>query len=279
LIWAITGFNIVEGGVPLIGLQWSTFATFAFFFYVMMVNFQVGGLESPNQLINELIYDIGFLKKAFRHPLTARQHYLGQYAVHPFRAIVISVLACVSALFLFESVWVPLYDFLQFGSLMWPVYYAVTSFPPVIFRNVFMFVAPLFMVKLAFEVSAKAPLRWRVDFGFAWLLVLAASFWLAWVAIPHEVFPISSLNTLNIIGPESASFNPLACYVFPAQHFFPQNTYTFYPCSLKGMTYNPPQILGFFDSDPWVHLINVLTKVATFAAVCYPAMGIVKRAK
>jgi hypothetical protein len=287
--WGITGFNIVEGAVPLIGLQWSTFATFSFFFYLIMVNFHEGGLENMEELKQNLVYDIKFLKVIFRHPRTARSLYQNQYlyrnksVLDPLRAALVATLLCISALFLFESIWVPLYDYFQFNSIAWPVYFAVTSFPPVILRNVGLFVIPLVLVPLVFSVTLDSPtkerfsVRWRSDFAALWLVILAASFWLAWITFPHQIVDSTSLKAVQVIGPEAMTFSLSNCYIFPAQHFFPQNTYTFYPCSLYGQNYTPPQILGFFDSDPWVHLVNVLTKFATFAAVCYPFMGRVRR--
>lgn len=273
--WFFSGFNIVEGAVPLIGIQWSTFATFSFFFYLMMVNSQTGGIQTLGHLKSEIRYDLSFFKVFFRHPISSRKHYLNDSAENPFKAVILATLVCMSALFAFESVWVPLYDYFQFGSVMWPVYFAITSFPPVIIRNIGLFLAPLI---LAIELASinigmgrvwSSKVRWRLDFGFIWLFVLAASFWLAWIAIPHQV---ATIQTNMIIGPTASTFSLSNCYIFPSQHFFPQNTYTFYPCSLQGANYTPPQILGFFNSDPWVHTINVLTKVATFMAVCYPMM-------
>jgi len=273
LAWAMTGFNIVEGAVPLIGLQWSTFATFSFFFYLMVLNFQRGGDMSFKILAKNIEFDLRFIGSMLKRE-KSRGVYPRGFAINPFKALIMASLVCISALFAFESIWVPLYDYFQFGSVMWPVYFAITSFPPVILRNIGLFLAPLFLaillapLRIEMGKVLESSVKWRLDLGFVWLLVLAASFWLAWIAIPHQAVPVN-----GIIGPTASTFSLSNCYIFPSQHFFPQNTYTFYPCALQGSSYTPPQILGFFNPDPFVHLINVLTKVATFAAVCYPMMA------
>lgn len=270
-IWSITGFNIVEGAVPFIGIQWSTFATFSFFFYLLMVNFQVGGLRSFKQLGGGMAMDLHFMTTL------KRREYPKEFVVNPWRAVIMSVLACVSALFLFEVIWVFLYDGLQFGSVMWPVYFAVTPFPGVLVRNVGLFVMPLVLFWMLLDLGLnEVRLKFRLDYFALSFGFLAVAFWAGWVAFPHQNLNVYLLTNAQIIGPQAGTFSLANCYVFPAQNFFPQNTYTFYPCALYGVHYTPPQILGFFDSDPWVHAVNVLTKFVTFGALCYPAMAIAR---
>jgi len=81
------------------------------------------------------------------------------------------------------------------------------------------------------------------------------------------------LGTSDVMGPPGSSFSPDACYTWPSQGFFPQNTYTFYPCSIAGTGYQPKQIPGFFDPNGWTHAVDVLTKFATFAGICYPLLA------
>ncbi len=284
--WGLAGFNVVEGGVPLIGIQWSTFATFSFFFYLLMVNFQVGGLDSFAYLKAEFKYDLAFLRAGLSHPRKAREAYnelREPPVVDALRAAMISLLVCMSALFLFEAIWVPLYDYFQFGSVMWPVYFAVTSFPPVMLRNVGLFVLPLLIACRILGLTLDSPTRqrfqvkWRLDFGAVMVLFVAASLWLVWIAFPSQIVNISTLSGAAVMGIHAAAFNPSSCYVWPSQHLFPQNTYTFYPCAIKGVSYVPSQILGFFAPGDVLHAVNVLTKFATFGALCYPAMAIVRR--
>ena len=132
IIWMVTGFNLEEGDVPALGIQWSTFGTFTLFFYLLTINLQLGGLESFKQLRSEVRYDLGFLF----HPLSrTRSQYRTNGVVDPLHGFTVALLVCVSCLFLFESIWVPLYDYFQFGSVMWPVYSASTSYFTVFDRN------------------------------------------------------------------------------------------------------------------------------------------------
>jgi hypothetical protein len=271
-IWFATGFNPPEGETFLIGIQWSTFATFSFFFYLLMVNFQVGGLDSPGQFWNEVKYDWSFLW----HPKKKREEYRKGEAIDGVRAALAALLACVGCLFVFECIWVPLYDWFQFGSLTWPVYMAAGH---LIFRNIaggsLVILAPLVVYVFALRPDGLTFIykpNWRVTKGWVAVLCLCFLSWIAWIFWPHSAVEVSS-----VIGPLAKTYSPSNCYVYPTQGLFPQNTYTFYACDLLGKTYQLPQILGFFDPDNWVHLVNVLTKAITFLAVCYPLMARVKR--
>lgn len=272
----ITGFNVPEGAVQFIGIQWSTFTTFCFFFYLLMMNFQTGGLRSAKQLWGCFKMDLYFLA----HPWLRKQ-YPEDHQVSGFLAIFASAMACVCSLFAFETIWVPLYNYSQFGRVLWPVYFALTKFPLPIIRNSLLFVLPIAMILLLFSLSKDYGMEMRLRINNGWLGLLEIAFlsWIAWITFPHQIFPISSLSASNVIGPTASSFSHANCYVFPSQNFFPQNTYTFYPCSLFGMSYTPPQILGFFSPDNAVHAMNVLTKFATFAAVCFPFMAIARRSR
>lgn len=273
VMWAFTGFNLEEGAVPFIGLQWSTFSTFFFFFYAMMFNFQIGGIRTFTQFKEGLKADLGYLVRF------DRKSYPETHALNGWVAVVVSAMACVAATFAFESLWVLLYDFFQFGSFGWPVYYAVTRFPLPIIRNTVLFALPVGFILLIFSVMRDYKLNIKLRMTGASLLILGLTFsiWAFWLTMPHQVVALSSLTASQVIGPQANTFTLASCYVFPKEQLFPQNTYTFYPCALYGKSYTPPQILGFFDPDPWVHVVNVLAKFATFAAVCFPLMAFVRR--
>lgn len=290
-LWFFFGFDIPEGWVPVIGIQWSTFATFAFFFYVLMVNFQNGGITTSRWMIAEVEYDLRFLADAIQHPKGARARYDNWGDVDGVRAALASFSICFATLFLFEDVWVPLYDYFQFGSLTWPVYFAqrVSSIltTPVFIRNMLLF--PLwmivgFLILKAFAIDGpKTELHFRYflkpRIDRSWLIILAftAYFWIAWIALPHQTLDVSKMTASDVLGPVSKTFALSNCYVFPTQGLFPQNSYTFYPCSTHLQPYKLAQIGGFFVPDFWVHLINVLTKYMTFLSACYPAMAFVRR--
>ena len=276
-LWGITGFDIAEGSVPLIGIQWSTFATFFFFFYLLSVNYQSGNLTSPRQLGRLMKMD--FLRLFGR--ISNEQYPNWDYAVNPYAALVTAFCVCLGCLFLFEDIWVPLYDFFQFGSLMWPVYSAAG---PWMARNILLAVIPLGFAFFALPTMVKLNgilhkeriffTNWRFDAD--WLLVLgvAISCWLAWIFWPHPA--PQALEVLPTVA-KAVQYQAGACYIWPSMGLFPQNTYTFYPCGLYGHSYPLTDILSGFAENAGLHAINVLTKFVTFAAVCYPFMAFVRR--
>ncbi len=284
IIWMVTGFNLEEGDVPALGIQWSTFGTFTLFFYLLTINLQLGGLESFKQLRSEVRYDLGFLF----HPLSrTRSQYRTNGVVDPLRGFTVALLVCVSCLFLFESIWVPLYDYFQFGSVMWPVYSASTSYFTVFDRNTIFFLLPLIagLLVLPSVIDGKAPdlfhryeLKFRLDRYWVLILLCTAAVWGLWIYFPQQPFDVASLTTAQVSGELSKSFTSSGCYIFPSQGLFPQNTYTFYPCSVAGQPYPLKEIFAFFSPGNWLHLVNVVTKILTFLSVCYPLMARVKRA-
>lgn len=284
-LWFITGFNIVEGGVPIIGIQWSTFSTFALFWYLMMLNLQYGGIRTLNQFLYEIDYDFRMLWPSLIHPWRSRKKYHSGDIVDGLRATTMATLICLGALFLFEVIWVPLYDYFQFGvSWEWPVYFALTKYP-VWARNfgdaaIFLVVGALILA-WAYEgkdMHRRFSYSFRIDRYWAFILVITAGMWVLWIFFPAQQINTAELSSGQVLGQLASTYSQYSCYIFPSQHLFPQNTYTFYPCSILGKEYAVSQILGFFNPDNWLHLLNVVTKYATFLAVCYPCMVRVERA-
>lgn len=276
-LWGITGFDVPEGSVPLIGIQWSTFATFFFFFYLLSVNYQVGGLTTFRQLGALMKMDL--LRMCGR--ISNSQYPNWDYIVNPYAAIVTAFCVCLGCLFLFEDIWVPLYDYFQFGALMWPVYSAAG---PWMARNMLLAAIPLGFAFFALPAMVKLNgmlhkdriffLRWRVDQGWLMLIGVAASSWLAWIFWPH--LEAQSMLILPTIA-QSVQYHAGACYTWPSMGLFAQNTYTFYPCGLYGQNYPLTDILSGFVRDDALHAVNVVTKFVTFAAICYPLMARVRR--
>ena len=206
IIWMVTGFNLEEGDVPALGIQWSTFGTFTLFFYLLTINLQLGGLESFKQLRSEVRYDLGFLF----HPLSrTRSQYRTNGVVDPLRGFTVALLVCVSCLFLFESIWVPLYDYFQFGSVMWPVYSASTSYFTVFDRNTIFFLLPLIagLLVLPSVIDGKAPdlfhryeLKFRLDRYWVLILLCTAAVWGLWIYFPQQPFDVASLTTAQVSG-------------------------------------------------------------------------------
>lgn len=277
--WAVTGFNVAEGYVPLISIQWSTFATFSFFFYVLVVNLQYGGLRTFKVLLGELRYDLHFIFRVARRSKYDRNSGL----VDGLRAGLFALCVCTFCTFLFESIWTPLYDGLQFGSLLWPVYYASTGAFTVLERNTLMTFIPLLLAPLIFfaftiksiDEKGNPTYSYRIEPRTGATALALASIagvcWLVWIFFPHQSVPVE-----NVLGPLAKTYSSTACYIYPSQGLFPQNTYTFYPCWTAGAHYPLNVIYGFFDPDNWTHAVNVITKFFTFAAASYPFMVRVK---
>ena len=275
-LWGITGFDIAEGSVPLIGIQWSTFATFFFFFYLLSVNYHVGGLKNFRQLGREMKLD---LLRLFGR-VSNEQYPNWDYVVNPYAALLTAFCVCLGCLFLFEDIWVPLYDYFQFGSIMWPVYSAAG---PWMARNILLAAVPLGFAFFGLPTMMKLNgilhndriyfTRWRFGEGWTSVLLIAAGCWLTWITWPHTAQPLLILPTIA----KSVQYVAGACYIWPSMGYFPQNTYTFYPCGLYGQHYPLTDILSGFAEDAGIHAINVVTKFCTFAAVCYPFMAVARR--
>lgn len=271
----------------MIGIQWSTFSTFFFFWYVLMVSFQVGGISSLRMLGSEMKNDLRFLGRLARHGKKVREKYPAKGRIDGSTAMVVSLCVVTASTFLFECIWVPLYDWFQFHSVLWPVYFAETHRigDSALFTNTLMALAPLLLAPLVLKIqlvgseadpypASRYHLKARFGrWGLA-LALVAAGLWLLWIFFPHD--PQPAVTAILQSAHESA-YNPKGCWVFPSQGYFPQNTYTFYPCSSVGKWYSLDAFYGFFVPGNALHAVNVLTKFATFAAVCFPFTGAVRR--
>jgi hypothetical protein len=288
-VWLATGFDVYEGSVSLIAIQWSTVATVAFFFYLFMVNFQVGGVRSLEQLFRLVRMDLMFIPFTVRHHKQAAEQYPKDYIVNPFLAFFVSALISIGALLSFEVPWTFLYDWFQFHSVNWPINYAIISYGwyhgSIMIRNLGLSLLVLLgagLLAAGLELQGlrstgkKLLVSWRIDRGWLCVLAFTAWCWALWVYWPHAPVPLPASAT-DVIGIGAKNWSLSNCYVYPSEGLFPQNSYTFYPCSAAGVHYLPQAILGFFDPDGWIHGINVLTKLASIGAVCYPFMGIVRR--
>lgn len=293
------------------GLHWSTVQTAFLAFYLIAANLQVGGFESLHQVGEEFSKDLRNLGLHFQSLglflvgrwtdarvlfTRTREEYRQFECVDPVRGFSFALLFAIVAGLLFELIWVPIYDFTNFGSWMWPVYYygnpALGSpFLSVIFlRNNFMLgICAFFGITVLYAAmdGEKGSLRprfrvhWRTGGTWYTLVSLAGMCWLLWVFFPHSVYnplplfsdPTKVYSSLNLSSSTLLSTH----WIFPSQALFPQTEYTFYNSTLFMHSYPADQVLGFYVDRPLVHLANVVTKYATFAAVCYPAMVSVTR--
>ena len=124
-------------------------------------------------------------------------------------------------------------------------------------------------------------IRWRFTSFWAFILVPSAFvLWSIWIigAFPHPIIGPSQLTIADVIKdklPANFTFSGTT-WTFPRQVFFPQTSYTFYPTSVYLQPYIDKQIYGFYVNDPYIHFLNVITKLMTMTVVAYPAMLKVK---
>ena len=152
------------------------------------------------------------------------------------------------------------------------------------FRNLFLGLFPLAFALFALPAMVKLNgirhksriffTSWRFNGDWLWLVLVAASCWFAWIFWPR---PDGSAMLILPTVKGAVQYQAGACYIWPTMRLFPQNTYTFYPCGLFGHSYPLTDILSGFSPDDGVHAINVVTKFATFGAVCYPFMARLRR--
>ena len=313
LFWVYYGWDgVVEqltGGAYGVGIHWSSIQTFALFFYLLVVNLHVGQLRSLRQLGQNVLLDAeanlnritNVVPLIFGPRDTAkaefgklRESYEVGSAVDPMRAAAFAALFSISALYAFEVVWDPLYDYFQFGSLTWPLWYALDPtgkwyLSQVFLRNFLAFSIPLFLGAVMFygafdeDAAGKVVRRFKVDWRFSrtWLLIAAAAVasWLAWVYLPHSVLPLSQLRleqVISVVVLDPTAFHSTA-WIYPRQLLFPQTEYTFYPPSAFMVPYGGDAIYGFWVKGNLVHAVNLAAKYLTFLFVCYPALLAVKR--
>lgn len=281
--WAFYGWDGTTSEFPLqfknygIGIHWSTIQTFALFFYLFMINLQNGG-RSPfvADLVEGIRLDFqsiwieirtlsGVLDKArFKEQ---REKYRTFASIGPVRATAFSFLMIGGALFAFEVIWVPLYDYFQFGSVLWPVYMATVYNIPnfALIRNVGITGLCFLLAPLVFKAQfwgageSKKPnfsVKWRFDDFWVSLVMFDIFLWLYWItgAFPHSALPA------------------LPGTIWPKQDFFPQTDYTYYSPSIFLKPYSLKFIEAFYIQDNYTHFMNVITKYLTYLVVCYPAL-------
>ena len=288
VLWAVTGWDgtiqqVFGLGPYGVGIHLSTAQTFFFFFYLLALNMQTGGLESFGQFWHSVKEDLWSIR---HYSLGIRKRYL-KWVIEPKSGVAFVILICVFATFAFENAWVLLYNRTQFGNWLWPIYYVNTSNP--FFRNVMLgFTIPLILAPMTKYLTASGiwrpsgkpySIKWRFDNTWGLIVVFTLILWLVWISgyFPHATLPLSGLKDSEVLGNMTNFTLAGVNWIYPAQQLFPQTTYTFYPPSTYLQGYDPKQIYGFWVHDDFLHLINTVTKYATFLAVCYPALVRVKR--
>lgn len=271
------------------GLHWSTVQTFALFFYLLTLNLHVGGLRSFGQFAHELKRDFRNLAR-ITHSKELAAEYDRETVIGPSRAACFVLGFCCVALFGFEIIWVPLYDYFQFGSWYWPVYSALDPSGSPLLSEMFLRNVGVTAVMLVAAVGAvcfvwnregeklrrRYSITWRFDLWFLAILIVTVAAWFSWIYYPHSTVPVLFSQVISQ-GPFNSTFFGSQNWTFPTQGLFPQNFYTFYQASLFLKPYSTAAIYGFHVADDWLHLDNVVTKYLTFLLISYPALIVAKR--
>lgn len=303
----------VTGGTYGVGIHFSTVQTFALLFYLLSLNMHVGGIESAGQLAREVRRDLvtnareleilafmlglgwraqvrGAGRAAFRR---LRESYRRYAAVDPMRGAFFAALFAFGALYAFELIWVPLYDWFQFGHVFWPIFRELDPSGNPLLSQPFIRDAGIVAICLGLGLPMlywtwdtidgrevrRFRIRWRVDLVWWTILCVTAAAWVAWIFAPHPAFSFSSLEPSQIVGLTKLNASALASgpWLLPKMGLFPQTEYTFYPAASYLHTLTGRQVFGFYVESWEIHLANVVAKYLTFFSLCYPAFVRVER--
>lgn len=297
--WIVFGFDgTVEqltGGAYGIGIHWSTIQNFTLVFYLSCVNLQVGGLQSITQLRTELSKDLRALIKIRRTKETAEEY--SKYAsVDPMRGFFYSTMLAIGALFIFEVIWTPLYDYFQFGSWWWPVYSALDPsgnpfLSGMFVRNVGAVIASIVLMWTVLRyvwdtrsdgstvyVVPRFSFKFRMGIPLFCLVWIATGVWITWIVFPHSATFVLTQNMIISLKPVDPNFLSQAL-ILPSNGLFPQTEYTLYVAQWFMKSYPTSAIFGFYLQNNAIHLVNVITKYLTMLAFSYPFFAIVRTRK
>lgn len=259
--YVASGFNPSSYGM---GFHLSTLWFMGIVMWVSLVNLQYG-VKSLGGLGLSFVSDHVFL--GWRRPFP-----YAHYRVHWGLGILYSGALTLLCLFAFENVWVPLYNFFQWGDLLWPVYF----YPSMLSRNIEVLLFSLVIVVLllyAWLLRGKQ-FSLRLD---AWALIFvlfAANGWILWMAYPQ--YADTSLTALGDLEPseihrlEGVELDKSRPVLFPRQAEFPQTVYTFYYADTYLKDYADDELFGFYSPDPVLHGLNKAVKALMFLCVAYP---------
>jgi hypothetical protein len=226
--------------------------------YVLIVNFDVGGLTSLSHLFFEIQADLmGLIPKFYRvaQDMSAAK----QRLIDPFSSFLYACLIPVAALFIFEIPYIFAYNWFQHGSLMWPFYYweLQNGWSREFIRNIGIPPIALFLSWWLLYFPRKIVFKPRTKYAML-LILFTILFWVIWIIMPH-----TAPQT-----PESLGL-PTANWTFPAQQLFPQTIYDYYLNVTVNQPYESVNQNGWWQNDPPVRFINVLTKYMVFITLTY----------
>ena len=293
-IWAYKGWDSTVFSSYGVGVHWSSLQTFAVFFYLLVVNLQVGGFHSFRQIGHEVRRDLLSCGRELSYVLEGRiskykalrNEYKAYPSVDGLRAVSFAFFFASAGMFGFENIWVLLYDHFQFGTWFWPIYYFQSTplgtplLNGIFLKNFLILAVGLFFgfaMLYAASDGEKGSLRarflvgWRFDIKWLSMIFLTALAWGFWIVMPHVGFTLTYSDIISTANLTQSAFESTK-WIFPQANWFPQTEYTFYSAVYHLEVYPPKATFGYYVDDWTVHLVNVATKYLMFAAICYPAM-------
>ncbi len=271
IVWLIFGFDsTVEVSIApefqVIGFHFSTLQTIAISFWIALSNIQVGGYSSARQLLKEFkkdtrtIITFSYIKSRIQSAKETNQIANFMYV----EGFIFAFMTVLVGMFSFEVIWVPLYNYFQFGSWLFPIYtFELETLSLSFYRNMIGFTIPLFYIGILFFLQYPQ-IRFRLNKKAGVLLLWAISLWLIWIAMDSPVAIRGEADFPDLDPPFFITGNT----TFPIQGHFPQTVYTYYNIS-SGQVHSREDVRAWHEDDTLVHAVNLLTKYSMFALVIY----------
>jgi len=196
-----------------------------------------------------------------REESLTRTKTIGNYT--PIEAFIYSGMVVLVGLFAFEIFWVPLYNYFNFGSWVWPIY--IFEHKPLslsFYRNHFFILIPLLYAGFLFKIMFPL-IKFRMNYKTAIMLGLLLISWGVWITYDSPLQIRDASNVLIVDEPFITNTS-----TFPTQGFFPQTVYTFYNVS-QGTFHQREDVQAWHQEDTITHIMNLVSKYLTFGLVTY----------
>ncbi len=271
IAWIVFGFDsTLEGSIypqyQGIGFHFSTLQSISIVFWIILSNIQTGGYNSARQLLGEFwkdtrtILTFSYIRSRMQSAKETNQIANFMYI----EGFIFAFMTALVGLFSFEIIWVPLYNFFQFGSWLFPIYtFELETLSLSFWRNMIGFSIPLFYIGILFFLQYPE-IRYRLNKKAGIILAWSISLWLIWIAM-NSPLPILGEQDFTDLDPP---FFITGNSTFPIQGHFPQTVYTYYNIS-SGEIHKREDVLAWHQDDVPVHAVNLLTKYSMFALITY----------
>lgn len=255
------------------GLHLSSVQNILFVTYFVFLFISCDGIDNLGQLKNEVLKDVKanlyiFNRKKLKN---IRWGYTRQDNIKVLYQLCFSIFVCFFGFFIFEIIWVHLYNFFQFGDWLWPIYY-FERFPLniLMLRNYGVIVLSLASIYFIYRFINKGrKTRMRFNSLLIPLLVISIASWGTWIVMPGPI-PTFQYFYDQAIKPNSTLVNDPVLYIMPKGLYFKQTVYTVYEAVDYMTSYPSVRPYSLYLPDDFIHFINVFTKYATSISCMFP---------